>query len=70
MAEAVPRPRQIVTFVGRFGRLRERAVDFALVAGTAVADCCPAGAGRRRPGAGSLDHRGAVVSVGDRLAEG
>ena len=69
MAEAVPRPRQIVTFVGRFGRLRERAVDSALVAGPAVADCCPAGAGRR-PGAGSHDHRGAAVSVGDRLAEG
>ena len=70
MAEAVPRPRQIVTFVGRFGRLLERAVGSATAAGAVVVDHCPAGADRC-PDAGSLGRQsGAVASVDDRLVGG
>ena len=68
MAGAIPRPHQIVTFVGRFGRHRERAADFALAAGPVDAGCCPVGVGPRLD-AGSLDHRGAVVWVGDHPVE-
>ena len=70
MAGAIPRPHPIVTFVGRFGRLLERAVGSAFAAGAVVVDHCPAGADRC-PDAGSLGRRsGDVASADERLAEG
>ena len=69
MAGAIPRPHQIVTCFGRFGRLHERAAGFAPAVGPGDAGCCyPVGVGCH-PAAGWLGPHDAAVWAGDHPVE-